>query len=907
VAVSGPTDLLLNFVLVAEGFQEGELPEFVRYAEQFADRLFATVPFNDARCGINIFRLDVVSNESGADDPAACGGPGTTAATYFDASYCGRGIRRLIVQDDGLVIEAVRQVVPAWHLILVLVNSQVWGGAGGQVANSCVAPGWEDIAIHEMGHSLFGLADEYPTLQGCASGETDHDNFPDVLGIRIEPAEPNITIFGSSGGKWADLIASGTLLPTTSNANCSVCDPQPSPVPAGTVGTFEGAGTYHCRVFRPEFDCKMRTTSTRFCAVCVRAIRQTTDAYHRIGVSWAPLRMVRINDYAGLNGFVGGFPNFHEADYGQGRVFGSVLLRPAAAEWRDVLASDLGNPSSFEQRFTAVNDYAVANGYVSGFPNFHEADYGQGTVYGCILVPAASADWQDVPAATLGNPGGIAPRFTAVNDYAVANGYVGGYPNFHEADYGQGTVYGCILLKPSAAEWRDVPTRDLCARPRRFNDAAFVTQGVPQFLRSSETRQVTVTMRNTGSSTWTRADAYRLGSQSPENNTVWGLGRVELPTPAVPPGASATFRFPITAPAVPGRYSFRWRMLREAVEWFGDFTPPTSIQIRPVAVASVAVAPLTDKRLELWAADGAGRLLSTWKITTNPDASWAPWFDFLAYRPGLPAGAQQIAMAPLSDGRLESWVATANGGLFSTWKLTTDPNADWASWFDFLAYRPGLPAGVQQVAMAPLSDGRLESWVVTTGGGLFTTWKLTTDPNADWAGWVDFQAEVGALPGGARQVAVAPLPDGRLEVWATTGTGQVFSTWKTTTDPNSAWAPWFDFLAYRGGLPAGVEKVAMAPLSDGRIESWAVTGGGGLFSTWKLTTDPNADWAGWVDFQAEVGALPGGARQVAVAPLSDRRLHLWSTTGTSGLLTTWKTTTDPNADWVPWSDFVAEV
>jgi hypothetical protein len=33
----------------------------------------------------------------------------------------------------------------------------------------------------------------------------------------------------------------------------------------------------------------------------------------------------------------GGFPNFHQADYGQGIVYGTILLHHHTVEWRDVL------------------------------------------------------------------------------------------------------------------------------------------------------------------------------------------------------------------------------------------------------------------------------------------------------------------------------------------------------------------------------------------------------------------------------------------------------------------------------------------------------------------------------------------------------------------------------------------
>jgi hypothetical protein len=328
---------------------------------------------------------------------------------------------------------------------------------------------------------------------------------------------------------------------------------------------------------------------------------------------------------------------------------------------------------------------------------------------------------------------------------------------------------------------------------------------------------------------------------------------------------------------------------------------------RMMGAALVAAAPLSDGRLETWAVTPDGRLFSTWKTATDSRSDWAPWFDFLADRGALPAALRQAAMVQLPDGRLESWVVTANGGIFSTWKVDTGSNADWAPWFDVIADRGALPAAAEQVAMGRLSDGRLESWVVTANGGLFTTWKTNTDPNADWAPWADFLAEVGPVPGGVLQVMAASLPDGRIELWAVTRNGGLFTTWKVNTDPNSNWAPWTDFLAEVGALPGGALQVTAAALPDGRLELWAVTTGGGVFSTWKVDAGANANWTPWIDFLAEVGPLPAPVRQVALAPLSDGRLAGWAVTDTSGVFLTSKMTTDPNANWADWANFLVEV
>jgi hypothetical protein len=262
-----------NLVIVSEGYQQGELGQFATHTQQFVDRLFDTAPFTDLRCAINVYRVDVASNESGADDPTACGGTGATPATYFDGSFCNAGIRRLLLVNTTTVLNVVNSQVPEWHQILVIVNSSLWGGAGGTIGTTSIAAGWEGIALHEMGHSAFGLADEYEYWAGCGV-DTDRDTYPGG-----EPAAPNITADSSRATiKWADLIAAGTPMPTTSNTDCSKCDPQPSPVSMGTVGAFEGARYYHCGLYRPEFGCMMRNLGT-FCAVCRRRIRQTLSPY----------------------------------------------------------------------------------------------------------------------------------------------------------------------------------------------------------------------------------------------------------------------------------------------------------------------------------------------------------------------------------------------------------------------------------------------------------------------------------------------------------------------------------------------------------------------------------------------------------------------------------------------------
>jgi RHS repeat-associated protein len=113
------------------------------------------------------------------------------------------------------------------------------------------------------------------------------------------------------------------------------------------------------------------------------------------------------------------------------------------------------------------------------------------------------------------------------------------------------------------------------------NGAQFIAQSdMPQTMTTGENYSISVTVKNTGSNTWTSASNYNLGSQNAQDNTTWGVGRVGLPY-SVGSGSQVTFSFTVTAPATSGTYNFQWRMVQDGVEWFGDFTPNVVVTVNP--------------------------------------------------------------------------------------------------------------------------------------------------------------------------------------------------------------------------------------------------------------------------------------------------------------------------------------
>src|SRR5262245_18938637 len=213
---SAPRNRAFNVVLLADGFTAAQQNDFNNACTAFVSALFGTPPFDTLQPAINVFRVNVTSTDSGADDPAAAGGTGATARTYFDSTFGGNNIRRLLLCNTSTALQVAAAQVPEFTAVLVVVNSTIYGGSGGGVGTYSLANGATEIAIHEMGHTAFGLADEYAYYAG--GNETGHDHHP-----AGEPTEPNVTINTDRNTlKWRWAVAASTAIPTMSNPTCNV-------------------------------------------------------------------------------------------------------------------------------------------------------------------------------------------------------------------------------------------------------------------------------------------------------------------------------------------------------------------------------------------------------------------------------------------------------------------------------------------------------------------------------------------------------------------------------------------------------------------------------------------------------------------------------------------------------------
>jgi hypothetical protein len=168
--------------------------------------------------------------------------------------------------------------------------------------------------------------------------------------------------------------------------------------------------------------------------------------------------------------------------------------------------------------------------------------------------------------------------------------------------------------------------------PGELDAAEVVEAALPPALACAEVSAASVTLRNTGTTTWTRAGGYKLGAVDDADPLHPGEPRVWLADDvAVPPGGEHTFALELTAPAA-GAYVTDWQMVREGVRWFGE------VAAQSVAVSCDDGLPPGVVRLQGRAlVDDDGPLLGLG--ATMMWAAWAYKFD----RPKLEANLQFLS------------------------------------------------------------------------------------------------------------------------------------------------------------------------------------------------------------------------------------------------------------------------
>ncbi|TGY41104.1 IgA Peptidase M64 [Bacteroides caecimuris] len=255
---SGNEKDCIDVAILAEGYTEKEMDIFYQDAQHTCESLFSYEPFRSMKGKFNIVAVASPSTDSGVSVPRENLWKETTVHSHFDTFYSDRYLTTSRVKS----IHNALAGIPYEHII-ILANTDVYGGGG--IYNSYTLttahhPMFKPVVVHEFGHSFGGLADEY---------FYEDDVMTDTYPLDIEPWEQNISTQVNFASKWKDILPSGTPIPTP------IAERKEYP-----VGVYEGGGYSAKGIYRPAYDCRMKTNSyPEFCPVCQRAIRRMIKFY----------------------------------------------------------------------------------------------------------------------------------------------------------------------------------------------------------------------------------------------------------------------------------------------------------------------------------------------------------------------------------------------------------------------------------------------------------------------------------------------------------------------------------------------------------------------------------------------------------------------------------------------------
>ena len=257
---NGESSKKVDLAILAEGYTKDELSKFIQDAKRVTGYLFDEEPFKSEKQNFNVKAVFTPSEESGTDVP----GEHTYKNTYLNSTFYTFDLSRYLTTSDMKTIYDAAAQVP-YDQIYILVNSDRYGGGGFyNLVTVCTADNslTSEVFVHEFGHGLAGLADEYYTSSVA---------YEDFYNIGIEPWEPNITTLVDFDSKWKNMVKKSTPVPTPREAKYT-----------NTVGVYEGGGYMSKGIYSPFIDCRMKSNEAgEFCPVCNEAIKKVIDYYSK--------------------------------------------------------------------------------------------------------------------------------------------------------------------------------------------------------------------------------------------------------------------------------------------------------------------------------------------------------------------------------------------------------------------------------------------------------------------------------------------------------------------------------------------------------------------------------------------------------------------------------------------------
>lgn len=195
------------------------------------------------------------------------------------------------------------------------------------------------------------------------------------------------------------------------------------------------------------------------------------------------------------------------------------------------------------------------------------------------------------------------------------------------------------------------------------NNSEILGWSFPERMEVNTFAYARLSMRNTGTSTWSDAKEFKLGDPN-DGDPFYPVARLLFWGATVPPGGQFEWVIPMRAPPTPESYLMRWRMVEELVCWFGQVAI-VSVQVTPPVATGQCAAPAPPPLAQVDVALSAGRATATALVAGADYCSQVGFLDGRALCTARPEGHPDL---PVCDELLVGRAADT-GRVGPTWTL----------------------------------------------------------------------------------------------------------------------------------------------------------------------------------------------------------------------------------------------
>ncbi|HUI42425.1 MAG TPA: C1 family peptidase [Terriglobia bacterium] len=320
------------------------------------------------------------------------------------------------------------------------------------------------------------------------------------------------------------------------------------------------------------------------------------------------------------------------------------------------------------------------------------------------------------------------------------------------------------------------------------------------------------------------------------------------------------------------------------LDYGNDLVAYRTKTITAIHIGTQAVVAQPD-RLDVFVTDSSGMVQGAawqWDVL---DGNWRDWWSI----PGNPALAgTAVAAVGRGPDKLDLFAAGLDARTCTAFWDRNVNDGQWLGWPNILIGAIPVGGTVSAVSRDP---NKLDIFLVSTDGGVYTAASDANVAGGQWAGWWKI-LDLAAVPGSP--VAVVSRDPNKLDIFVAGADGKTYTAAWDANVANGQWQGWWNILD--GYIPAGGTLTAVSR-DPNKLDIFLVSTDGGIYTAAWDANAANGQWQGWWRITDGVAA-PGSA--VASVSRDPNKLDVFVIGTDNGIYTAAWDANVANGQWRGW-------